>query len=329
MIRDMDESDFAAFVGDIWEQQGWNTQTTEKSGKTFVALQRDGAEGLIWATTGSGNGVSGKALQQFVQIAKEYGLDEGAVVTDGTFSDDAERIAEQAGVDLVDGEKLRTIVEARELHDVVEKHGGGSSDGGSSGDDGGGDTALLDRLPVDGVPDVPAKVVGGAVVAILAVVAAVVVGPTILGTGGNVQEESFNVTAEPSVSGNETGALDVIWDAKTTTELEPEKAVVYRARDGEQFVVVQLNVTNGGDETVGLRQEGFRLRANGTLHAHQPLTNASGFEMGVLKPGKTRSVWTVFSIDEKATNATLVVNDGAYGDVAIRFERDEDLPVAA
>jgi hypothetical protein len=90
-----------------------------------------------------------------------------------------------------------------------------------------------------------------------------------------------------------------------------------------------LNVTNGGDGTVGLRQEGFRLRANGTLHAHQPLTNASGFEMGVLKPGETRSVWTVFSIDEKATNATLVVNDGAYGDVAIRFERDEDLPVAA
>ena len=328
MIREMDESDFAAFVADIWEQQGWNTQVTEKSGKAFVALQRDGAEGLIWATTGTGDDVSGKALQQFVQIAKEYGLDEGAVVTGGQFSDDAEQIADQAGIDLVDGEKLRTIVEARELHDLVEKHGDGS--GGGSGGDGDDDGAgLLDRLPVDDLPDVPAKAVGGVVVAILAVVAAVVVGPTILGTGGNVQEESFNVTATSSVSGNETKALDVTWNAKTTAELEPEKNVVYRAREGQQFVVVQLNVTNTGEENIGLRQEGFRLRANGTVHGHQPLTNASGFEVGVLKPGKAMSTWTVFSVDEGVTNATLVAEEGVYGDVAVRFQRDADLEVGA
>ncbi|WP_327052959.1 restriction endonuclease [Halomicrococcus gelatinilyticus] len=331
MIREMDESDFAAFVADIWEQQGWNTQVTEKSGKAFVALQRDGAEGLIWATTGSSGDVSGKALQQFVQTAQEYGLDEGAVVTAGQFSDDAERIADQAGVDLVDGEKLRTIVEARELHDLVEKYGGGSGSGGGGGGDGDDDgPGLLDRLPVDDLPDVSAKAVGGVVVvAVLAVVAFVVVGPTILGTGGNVQEQSFNVTSTSSVSGNETKALDVTWNARTTTELEPEKNVVYQARDGQQFVVVQLNVTNTGQGTVGLRQEGFRLRANGTVHGHQPLTNASGFEVGVLEPGKSMSTWTVFSVDEGVANATLVADGGVYGDVAVRFQRDADLEVGA
>ncbi len=44
-------------------ETGWQTQVTTKSGKSFVTLQREGAEGLIWARPATGEGVSGKALQ--------------------------------------------------------------------------------------------------------------------------------------------------------------------------------------------------------------------------------------------------------------------------
>jgi hypothetical protein len=52
-------------------------------------------------------------------LCKQYGVDDGAVVTPGTFTDDAQKIGGQAGVQLVDGEKLRTIVVSE-----TAKHGG-------------------------------------------------------------------------------------------------------------------------------------------------------------------------------------------------------------
>ncbi len=328
MIRQMDQSEFAAFVAALWERQGWRTQVTEKSGKSFVALQREDAEGLIWATPGSSDGVSGKALQQFVTLREQYGLDEGAVVTAGRFTDDAERIADQAGIEHVDGEKLRTIVEARELHDLVREH----ADGAAAGDDGTADDETTgdadDEGPLDRLPAVPAKAVGGVVVALLAVVAAVVVGPTILGTGGEVQETAFDVSAASSVSGDETATLQVAWNAKATTELRPGNDTVYRPRSGQRFVLVEMNVTNAGDGTVGLRQRGFLLRANGTTHGHQPLSNASGFDPTVLGPGESTTVWTVFSVGESTTTATLVASEAVYGDVGVRFDRDANISVA-
>jgi hypothetical protein len=326
MIRQMDQPRFAAFVAALWERQGWRTRVTEKSGKSFVALQREGAEGLIWATPGSGDGVSGKALQQFVTLREQYGLDEGAVVTAGRFTDDAERIADRAGVELVDGERLRTVVEARELHDLVREH----ADDAVAGDDGTPNDGTAEDVdgegPLDRLPSVPTRAVGGAVVALLAVVAVVVVGPTILGTGGDVQETTFDVSA--ASSSGDAATLRVAWNAGATTELRPGDDSVYRPRPGQRFVLVRMNVTNAGSGTVGLRQRGFLLRANGTTRGHQPLSNASGFDPAVLAPGESTTVWTVFSVDESTTTATLVASEAVYGDAAVRFDRDANLSVA-
>ncbi len=330
MIRQIPDAEFPEFVAALWEKQGWQTTVTEKSGKSFVALQRDGAEGLIWADPGTGESVSGQALQQFVMICKKYGVDEGAIVTPGTFSEDAEKIGSQAGVQLVDGEKLRTIVEARELHDLV---GGFVEDGdGSNGDDEDGDGFSLPLSLPDSVslPDgISRKAVAGVFVAVLAIVAAVVVAPTILGTGGDVQTGGWNVTANSTAPSNATGALDVRWNTKRVSKVNPEGGNgVYKPNDGTEFLLVSMNVTNSGNDSLGLRPQAFALRSNGTLRGYQPLNDTEGFQPSVLDSGESVSVWFVFSIDDDATNATIVTTGRLRRDhIRTKFIHDEALAV--
>ncbi len=325
----MDQSGFAKFVAALWEKQGWRTQTTTKSGKSFVVLQREGAEGLIWARPATGEGVSGKALQQFVMLCQQYSVDEGAVVTAGTFTEDAEKIATQAGVQLVDGEKLRTIVEARELHDLVSRYADvdDEADSEALADDADDSDDSEDGFSLPISTSVPPKAIAGVVVAIAAIVLAVVVAPMLLGTGGKVAETGWNVTAASTTPDNVTSALYVQWNAKRVSKLDPESGDdgVYRPRDGNQFLLVTMNVTNDGADSVGLRPRDFVLRSNGTLHGHQPLVNASGFDPNVLEAGESVTVWMVFSIDADATEATIVVSEPARHVVRVQFVRNEEL----
>ncbi|MFH5800013.1 restriction endonuclease [Haladaptatus sp. CMAA 1911] len=325
MIRQIPDEEFPEFVAALWKKQGWQTTVTEKSGKSFVALQRDGGEGLIWADPETGENVSGQDLQQFVRICQKYGVDEGAVVTPGTFSEDAEKIGEQTGVQLVDGEKLRTIVEARELHDFVERfvEGGDGSDG--DGEDGDGFS-----LPVSLPNGVPRKAVAGVFVALLAIVAAAVVAPTILGTGGDVRTSGgWNVTANSTAPSDATGALDVGWNTKRVSKVNPERGNgVYKPDDGEEFLLVSMNVTNSGSDSLGLRPQDFALRSNGTLRGYQPLNDTQGFQPSVLDSDESVSVWFVFSIDDDATNATIVTTGRLRRDhVRTKFTHDETLAV--
>ncbi|WP_458190599.1 restriction endonuclease [Haladaptatus sp. NG-WS-4] len=329
MTQKIEQSAFAEFVAALWEKQGWQTQVTTKSGKSFVVLHRAGSEGLIWARAATGDGVSGKALQQFVTVCKQYEVEEGAVVTQGTFTDDAEKIASQFGVQLVDGEKLKTIIEARELHDLVHQF---ADEGGDNENDQAADESTDEDngffLPIPAA--VPPKAAAGVVVAVLAIVLAVVV-PTILGTGGTVEEAGWNVTAASTTPDNATAALDVQWNAKWVDELDPKSGDegVYRPREGEPFLLVSMNVTNAGSDPVGLKPQQFALRSNGTLSGHQPLVNASGFTPTVLEAGESVTVWTVFSIDNDATEATIEVSERANGSgLRVRFVRDTELSPA-
>ncbi len=311
MIRQIPQSAFPDFVATLWQKQGWKTTVTEKSGKSFVALQREDAEGLIWAKPGTGEAVSGKALQQFAMICKQYGVSEGAVVTPGTFSEDAEKTGSQAGVQLVDGEKLRTIIEARELHDIVEQFSEGNGDGSGESDDadGGGrlPISLPDSLPI---PDaVPRKAVAGVVVAVLAIMVAAVVVPTILGTGGSVKTDGWNVSATSTAPSNATNALEVRWNTKRVSKLNPKTGDpgVYKPKGGKRFLLVSMNVSNNGKNSVGLQQQDFAVRSNGSLLGYQPLTNTTGHS-AVLQAGHSTTVWYAFSIDKDAKNATIVTS---------------------
>jgi hypothetical protein len=169
------------------------------------------------------------------------------------------------------------------------------------------------------------------VVAALPIVAAVVVAPTILGTGGDVQANGgWNVTANSTAPNNATGALDVRWNAKHVSKVSPENGNgVYKPDDGEGFLLVSMNVTNSGSDSLGLRPQAFMLRSNGALRGYQPLNDTEGFQPSVLDSGESVSVWFVFSIDD-ATNATIVTTGRLRRDrIRTTFTHDETLTVKA
>ncbi|WP_266078324.1 restriction endonuclease [Haladaptatus caseinilyticus] len=321
----MEQSQFAEFVAALWSKQGWQTQVTTKKEKSFVTLQRDGAEGLIWARPATGEGISGEEIQQFGLLCKQYGVGEGAVVTSGNFTDDAEKIGSQAGVQLVDGEKLRTIVEARELHDLVRRYADTDVDETTDSDDAG---PSLPSLP-DSMHISP-KVAAGIVVALLALVGATTVAPMIFETGGEVQEREWNLTARFTSPHNATDSLSIRWNAKRVSEIDPESgdSGVYKPNEGTQFLLVRMNVTNEGNDSVGLKPADFGVRSNGTVHGYQPLENVTAFSPTVIGVGQTETFWTVVSLDADASEATLIVSDRVkHGGVRIAFTRDSNLAV--
>jgi hypothetical protein len=232
---------------------------------------------------------------------------------------------------LVDGEKLRTIVEARELHDLLEGFVEGDGDDSDGADEDG--FSLPISLPHSvSLPDgIPWKAVAGVFVAILAIVAATVVAPTILGTGGDVQTNGggWNVTANSTAPSNATGALDVRWNTKRVSKLNPKSGNgVYKPDNGEEFLLISMNVTNSGSGPLGLRPQEFALRSNGTLRGYQPLNNTNGFQPGVLNSGESVSVWLVFSIDDDARNATIGTTGRLRRDhIRTKFTHDETLAV--
>ncbi|WP_390184420.1 restriction endonuclease [Haladaptatus pallidirubidus] len=305
----MEQTPFAEFVAALWTKQGWQTQVTTKKEKSFVTLQKEGAEGLIWARPATGDAVSGKELQQFVMLCKQYGVGEGAVVTPGMFSEDAEKIGAKAGVQLVDGEKLRTIIEARELHDLVNKFTDGGERGAETNDSDEGGFSLPVSLP-DSLLVKP-KLVVGVVVLLLGLVGTTTVAPMIIGTGGQVETQDWNVTAQSTVANNSTDSLTVQWNAKRLSELNPESGDpgIYKPGEGKQFLLVTMNVTNEGNDSVGLKPGDFGVRSNGTLHGYQPLENVTDFSPMVIEGGQTKTFRTLVSID--AADATLVVSDRA------------------
>jgi hypothetical protein len=318
-------------VAALWEQQGWQTQVKTDDGRTFVAVRRPetGDEGLLWAMPASAGEVGGKQVQQFVQLCREYGVDEAAIVSAGPASDHAEKAADGTQIRLLDGERLLTFLERRELTDLLEEHAEGAGGDPAGGADGDSPIGRVQALAEDAVGRV-AGIAGGlgtrgiavAAVVAIAVVAAGVLGvPSIPLFGGS----GDGITAE-SVSPEEANAsLHVAWNAETTDAIDPNESdeLAYRAPDGTQFVVVRMSINNTGETRAPLRQAAFRFRTNGTTYDNRTFADHDGFVDFPMGPGENRVVWTAFAVPAEASSGTLVYDQNATdATVAVAFERD-------
>ena len=342
MLQGMDPSEFGQFVATLWEQQGWETKVKRDGDKTFVAAQRPktGEEGLLWAIPAGEDEVGGKQVQQFAKLCQQHEVEESAIVTAGAVSQHARKAASSTGIELLDGDGVATFVRQRDLGDLVRKFGGdggsGSSDGSANGGQNGGSPLASILGVVEAVGARASRLVGGtspvsgkavvALVVVLAVVATgVLYGPSLslpfLGDGGG---EDGPLSTEPAPNGSV--ALHVGWNAKVVDTIDPNESddSAFYAPEGEQFVLVRLNVTNVGEEEVPVKQAGFKLRAENTTYGYQPLAGADGFMDHPMPPGRNYKGWTVFTVP-KGTTGTLVYRANAT--VGVEFERESDLPV--
>jgi hypothetical protein len=336
----MDQSEFGQFVAALWERQGWQTQTKRDEGRTFVAVQRPetGEEGLIWAIPGESE-VGGQQVQQSRSLCEEYGVEEVAIVTAGTMSDHAEKVAEETGVELLDGDGVAAVLQRKELTGLASQYGGGSGGGdggrsGGNGESGGGSgTGGEGESPLDGVQEIAGGVAAlvsgrlavGIVLVVALVAAGVLLGPSVPFVGG----DGGPIGAESVSPENDTISLHVAWNAKVTDTIDPNESdeQAYYAPDGKQFVVVRMSINNTGEEQTNLTQSAFKLRTENRTYAYQVLADHDGFLDFPITPGQHYVGWTAFTVPEETTGTLVYDQNATLATAAVEFERDSNLAV--
>jgi restriction system protein len=152
-LQRMDPYAFEAFVADVWEHLGWDTRTVGEPGDRGIdVIATDGdAKQLIQAKRyGPSTTVGSPEVQQYASLRlQEDGVEQVTIVTTGSFSRQAEDLAPDLDVILVDGEALLGILDELEAFEVFAAHFDdihlGSPDAGPDVDDGS-DDGLLDRV---------------------------------------------------------------------------------------------------------------------------------------------------------------------------------------
>lgn len=136
-----------------------------------------------------------------------------------------------------------------------------------------------------------------------------------LGGGGDAGPD----VAAVSTAGGANATADVRWNARATDSLTVN-GTTYDAPSGQTFLLVRMNVTNGGDEPMQFEQSALAADVAGTRYSHQPLNGVTGFpSAGLFAPGDTREVWTVFAVPEDAGSVTIVLD----GEAKVRFVHDD------
>lgn len=326
MFESMDQSEFGQFVAALWERQGWQTQVKRDDGRVFVAIQRPetGEEGLLWAV--ADGEVGGKQVQQFQSLCQQHEIREGAIVAAGTVSDHARKVANGTGIELLDSEKIATILKQKGLTDLAKQYAGGES--GASEDESEAVGAALDRVKAVG-QRAAALASGVPVVAVVVVIAligaGVLFGPSIpfLGGGGD------GISATSTSPEGANASLQVTWNAEMTDRIDPNESdgMAYRAPEGKQFVVVVMSINNTGQEMVPLEQTAFQYRANGTTYRNETLAEHDGFLGFSLGPGQNIPVWTVFTVPEGESGTLFYEQNVTDVTVAVEFERDSSMAV--
>lgn len=122
-----------------------------------------------------------------------------------------------------------------------------------------------------------------------------------------------------STAGEPNATVEVRWNARAADSITAN-GTTYDAPEGQTFLLVRMNVTNGGGDPAKLERSALAVDVAGTRYGRQPLDGATGFPTAVLlAPDESREVWTAFAIPDGAGSATIVVD----GESQVRFVRDD------
>jgi restriction system protein len=129
-LRAMDWQDLEVLVRRLFEQKGYRATRLGGDGAdggVDVVLRREGRLILVqckqWKTRQVGVG----PVRELLGVVALYGADGGMVVTCGVFTKEARAFAQQAGIELIDGQRLLQLAERDAPAPAVRTLGGGRS----------------------------------------------------------------------------------------------------------------------------------------------------------------------------------------------------------
>ena len=125
-LQRMDPYAFEEFVGDVWEHLGWHTRVVGEPGDRGIDVIATNGEDkqLIQAKRyGPETTVGSPEVQQYASLRlQEEDVDQVTIVTTGEFSSQAQDLAPDLDVILVDGEELLDILSEIEAFEVFVEH---------------------------------------------------------------------------------------------------------------------------------------------------------------------------------------------------------------
>ena len=129
VLQEMDPYDFEAFVAELWERMGWQTEVSDAArdrGVDVIARKSMPYEQttLIQAKRyGPNTTVGSPEVQQYASLKDQYnGVDKVAIVTTNEFTGQARELAGKLNVKLIDGDDLAALIEHREAADLVAEY---------------------------------------------------------------------------------------------------------------------------------------------------------------------------------------------------------------
>jgi restriction system protein len=130
-FQQMDPDRFEYFVADVWTYLGWETRVVGEPGDKGIDVIATGEhpdgrieKQLIQAKRyGPNTTVGSPEVQQYAALRlQEDGVDTVTIVTTGTFSRQAEEMAPELDVELVDGAELVDVIDDRDAWPVVAEY---------------------------------------------------------------------------------------------------------------------------------------------------------------------------------------------------------------
>jgi hypothetical protein len=117
-IQQLNEYEFEELVAEIWEEQGWETEVTDGSGDRGIDViavkdepveQRQYIQAKYYSID---NKVGSDEMQKYSGLyARDESVDAVVVVTTSGFTSEAEDVASNRDVRLIDGQKLENMID--------------------------------------------------------------------------------------------------------------------------------------------------------------------------------------------------------------------------
>lgn len=128
-LQSMDEYAFEQLLGDLWSDMGWRTTVTTAAADRGIDViaERDSPfheKQIIQAKRyGTENPVSSSEIQQYAGLhLQEDNVDAVVVVTTGRFTTNAQEVAAESNVKLVDGEDLCEMIGSTDFELTIGAH---------------------------------------------------------------------------------------------------------------------------------------------------------------------------------------------------------------
>lgn len=128
-LQQLDSFDFEHLIADLWDHQGWKTRVLQASndrGIDVVARRAEPFEQkhLIQAKRYSAdNKVGSEEVQQYASLRQqEDNVDAVIVVTTSGFTQQAERVATDVNLKLIDGDNLVNLIQNQNAIDLVSNY---------------------------------------------------------------------------------------------------------------------------------------------------------------------------------------------------------------